>query len=274
MRWIARRHSVVFLALLAGLWIRPKPSVGAGGWAHSERDTVTVGREQARRVAVTSGYESDPAYVDCVLQDLFLVTFATGFDKWTGTTTDTSTTSSLAWQTCTRVTDSQQVGWLTGLDLGVEEVDPLTMLVEQARSTIVIPLPDLATAPPLGGTQLVGLPIWFWSDNHHPTSVTASIPGLSATLTATPGDLRIDLGDGTRFTCPGGGTRYDPDRSHREQRSTCARPYDRHGTHRVQATVVWTLTWVATNGQAGTLPAVTRTTTADVDVQQAQAVTD
>lgn len=259
---------LIFVTVLLGA------SPALGDSVIAERDSVIVGREQVRPVAVTSGYESDPAYADCVLQDLFLVAFATGFDRWTGTTTDTTTTSSLAWQTCTRLADSQQVGWLVGLDLTVAEVDPLTMLVEQARATIAIPLPDLATAPPLGGTQLVGLPIWFWSDTHYPTSVTASIPGLSATLAATPGDLRIDLGDGTTFTCPGGGTRYDPDVSHRDQHSTCARPYGRHGTYRVQASVVWTLTWVATNGAAGTLPPVTRTAGVDLDVQQAQAVTD
>jgi hypothetical protein len=38
-------------------------------------------------------------------------------------------------------------------------------------------------------------------------------------------------------------------------------------------TVVWALAWTATNGQAGTLPPVTRTTALDLDVQQAQAVT-
>lgn len=251
------------------------PALGSGiESVETNRDSVTVGRERAPRVPVTSGRESDPGYVNCVREDLILSAFMKGFDEWTGNTTDTTTTSAVAWQTCTRVSDNQQVGWVTGLDMATEEVDPITMLLEQAQATISIPLPDLGTAPPLGGTQLVGLPIWFWSDTHYPTSVTASIPGLSATLTATPGPLHIDLGDGTSITCPDGGTRYQRAVSHRDQRSTCSRPYDRHGRHRVVATVVWTLDWVATNGQAGSLPPVTRAATVDLDVQQAQAVTD
>jgi hypothetical protein len=256
------------------VWLLTPGTAAADIVTDNQRDTVTVGRAEVRTAVATTGHESDPAYTDCVLEDLFLASFVTGFDRWTGTTTDTTTTSSVAWQSCTRVADSQQVGWLVGLDLTVAEVDPLTLLLEQARATIAIPLPDLATAPPVGGTQLVGLPIWFWSNTHFPTSVTATIPGLSATLTATPGALRVDLGDGTSLTCADGGTRYDPARSHRDQQTTCARPYDRHGPFRVTATVVWTLTWVATNGAAGTLPPVTRTATVDLDVQQAQAVTD
>lgn len=207
---------------------------------------------------------------------LVLSTFMKGFDKWAGSEHDISTTASIAWQTCIRVADGTEVSWITGLP-GVpgEEMGVLELLIRQARSTIRIDLPDVDTSPPPGGLQLVGVPVWFWLDNHYPVSTTASIPTLSATLTATPGDVQIDLGDGeTRFTCAGGGVRYDRERSHRDQQTDCAAPYLRHGTFPVTATVVWSLAWTASNGQSGTLPPVTRSTTFDLTVRQAQAVTD
>lgn len=172
----------------------------------------------------------------------------------------------------------QTPGWLYG-SLGLTPADPtnpdpVLTLLEQAAATLSIPLPNIATTPPRGGTQLVGLPVWFWSTNHQPTSATASITDLSATITAIPGPLAIDMGDGTTLICPTGGTPYKPALPSSSQSSDCSAPYDRNATYTVTASVTWTLTWTATNGQSGTLPAATRTTTFTLAVQQAQGVTD
>lgn len=172
----------------------------------------------------------------------------------------------------------QTPGWLYG-SLGLTPADPtnpdpVLTLLEQAAATLSIPLPNIATTPPRGGTQLVGLPVWFWSTNHQPTSATASITDLSATITAIPGPLVIDMGDGTTLVCPTGGTPYKPALPSSSQSSDCSAPYDRHATYTVTASVTWALTWTATNGQSGTLPAATRTTTFTLTVQQAQGVTD
>lgn len=241
----------------------------------NEKDTVTVGRvDQRRPAAVSSSWEADPVYKDCQTKPLSLTPVAH--------TTNVLATFFLpplapvdsVWQSCIRIADNQRVTWMVDPATGVQEVDPLTMMIDMARATIVIPLPAIATSPPLGGTQLVGLPLWFWSQSHFPVSVTATIPGLSATLTATPGPLHIDMGDGTSFTCSGGGTPYDPNRSYRDQSTDCAGTYDRHGPYTATATVVWALSWVATNGQSGTLPSVTRQASVDLNIRQAQAVTD
>lgn len=213
-------------------------------------------------------------YRDCVDEILVLTSFMKGFDRWTGNHTDVTTNSSVAWRTCFRTDSGAEVAWPTGLfGAPAAELDPTAALVEQARATIVIDVPDVELSPPHGGIQLVGVPIWVWSNNHQPVSVTASIPTLSATLTATPGDISVDLGDGARFTCDGGGVRYRRDVPHEAQETDCAEAYERHGARTLTVTVVWSLAWTATNGQAGTLPAVTRTTALDLDVQQAQAVT-
>lgn len=236
-------------------------------------DSVTV-RDFSHATGTSGSTDrSTPVYRDCVDTNLILSGIMSGFDAWTGNSTDITTTSSVAWRTCYRIDSGQEVGWATGIPGATADEDPTAALVDQARATIVIDVPDVELSPPHGGIQLVGVPVWVWSNNHQPVSVTASIPTLSATLTATPGDIQVDLGDGTRFTCRGGGVPYDPGVSHRGQSTDCSEAYERHGPHTITVTVVWSLTWTATNGQAGTLPAVTRTTALDLDVQQAQAVT-
>ncbi len=243
--------------------------------ATADRDSVVVGRvEVARPALLTTGKESDPVYRDCTVMPLELSPFIDNTDSFSAIFNPVSPTETMAWQYCVRIADNQEVAWIIDTAVGEIEVDPLTMMIEMARATINIPLPAIATSPPVGGTQLVGLPVWFWSNTHYARSVTASIPGLSATLTATPGDLVIDMGDGTTLTCPSGGIRYDPALSHRDQSTDCSGPYDRHGQFTTTATVVWALTWTASNGQSGTLPPVVRRSTTVLNIQQAQAVTD
>ena len=274
---IAKRRHLRWLLVLA-IWLAyPDLPAGAADLTNSATgndDTVTV---LAWSPGVGGGYSDDDAesYSDCGNVSLVLATFLTGVADWLETDIDVATPSPIAWRTCTRTSDAQEVSWITGLAGAAEaEVNVLDLLIQQAHATIPIGLPDVSTSPPRGGTQLVGLPIWFWLNNHHTVSTTASIPTLSATLTATPGDMTVKLGDGLTFKCTAGGRRYDPNIGHGSQESSCARAYNRHGNYTVSVTVPWTLAWTATNGQTGTLPATSRTTTFNLDVQQGQAVTD
>ncbi len=156
------------------------------------------------------------------------------------------------------------------------------ILVAHARSQLNIDLPDIATSPPRGGTQLVGVPVWFWVQNAEPITTTASIPGLAATLTATPANTHITItggpaqatNDHVTIDCPGPGTPWQPGRYDDYAESDCSHPFDWNGTFTIDATTDWTLTWTATNGQAGTLPDVSRTTTFTLTIQEGQAVTD
>ena len=156
------------------------------------------------------------------------------------------------------------------------------LVVAQAESQLTISPPGIVTSPPRGGIQLAGVPVWFWAPGIRPISTTATIPGLSATLTATPGPLTITTmgapayarkDNGTRL-CPDGGTPYDPDRHGPWSSSTCSWTYNWNHPAEVTAAISWHLTWTATNGQSGTLPNVTRTSTFTLTIQQAQAVTD
>ena len=160
--------------------------------------------------------------------------------------------------------------------------DPTLLVVAQAAAQLTISTPDVATSPPRGGTQLVGVPVWFWVRNTKPMSATAAIPGLSATITATPGPLAVEIsgassvaaGDNTTLHCPGSGTPYDANRHDPWSASTCSKRFNWNHPSVIRATVTWQLAWTATNGQTGTLPVVTRTTSFGLTIKAAQAVTD
>jgi hypothetical protein len=151
---------------------------------------------------------------------------------------------------------------------------PADVVAAQAASTLQLSLPEVATAPPQGGIQLVGVDVWFWVTNSRPAQATATVPGLSATVTAAPVATHLEFADGSRVDCAGGGSPYDRTRPGREQRSTCARVFRDRGQQRVNVTVDWAISWTASTGEAGVLPAVGRTTTLVLAVQEGQAVTD
>jgi hypothetical protein len=143
--------------------------------------------------------------------------------------------------------------------------------VAQAESQLHVDPPAVHTAPPRTGTLLVGVPVWFWTDAAAPVSATATVPGLSATVTATPGKMTIDFGEGEALTCAGGGTPWTPTE---HASSDCSHTFQTAGRRTAALSVEWALTWTATNGRRGSLPTLRRTTSVDLTARDAQAVTD
>lgn len=241
----------------------------------------------------TSAKNTAPTIRDCSDRSIALSGIADGLGGWLGTAIDVTTEAPVAWRDCTRIADGADVGWITGLPTGAgapatpaapaaPAVPTTDQVLASARSQLQLDLPDIATSPPRGGVQLVGIPVWFWIVDDEPVTTTASIPGLSATLTATPTTTRIAISGGTgdaaadnvTIECPGGGTPWEPGRYDDRASSDCSHPFDWNGTFTIDATVEWDLAWTATNGQAGDLPGVPRTTTFTLAIQQGQAVTD
>jgi hypothetical protein len=161
--------------------------------------------------------------------------------------------------------------------------DPLAGLLaaeraaELALERLDLPDPLVRRNPP--GDQLVGLPSWLWVDTPWaPSDVSASVSGVTSTVTATPTHVVWDTGDGSSITCHGPGVPFDGSRSIDAQSSDCthlyvwpstARP---GGTYQVTATTTYAVGWVATNGQSGDLGTVTRSSTVPVRVVEVQAV--
>lgn len=147
-------------------------------------------------------------------------------------------------------------------------------LSARARSELDVRFPEPRTNPDAGHRQLVGIDTWLWIDPAawQPRSATASIPGLSATVTAQPTHVVWDMGDGTVVTCDGPGTPYDTSRPAAAQSTDCSHLYQHRGIHDASATIHWSVTWTATDGDGGTLADVARTTRFTMHVAERQAV--
>lgn len=147
-------------------------------------------------------------------------------------------------------------------------------LARRAFNELPLLYPRPRTAPPATAKQLVGVRTWLWvdADDWRPMSATASIPGLSATVTAQPSTVTWEMGDGTTVTCNGPGTPYDPNTPDDAQSTDCGHTYQHDGDRTVLTTIEWTVSWTASNGEGGTLPAVQRSTQFPLTVEQRQAV--
>lgn len=150
---------------------------------------------------------------------------------------------------------------------------------QRAEAQLDPPDPTMRTNPP-AGDQLVGVPTWLWIDDPwQPVSATATVGPVSSTVTATPRDVRWDLGDGNTITCDGPGRAYDLTKDPASQQSDCAHTYTHRSTVRgpsaaygLRATVTYGVTWTATTGQNGNLGTISRSSTVNLIVREAQAL--
>lgn len=121
--------------------------------------------------------------------------------------------------------------------------------------------PEIGIVPEPGKVGLVGLPVWMWTavtpQTRGPVSVTASVPGLSVTATATAQQVAWSMGDGRTVVCDGPGSPYE-DRFADRASPTCGHTYTRTSArepgaaYTVTATTTWRVVW-AGGGQRGEL---------------------
>jgi hypothetical protein len=153
-------------------------------------------------------------------------------------------------------------------------------LALQAADELVLPYPTPGLSPMIGVNQIVGLPTWMWVEptSWQPLTATAAIPGLSATVTATPTRTRWDMGDDSdEVVCDGPGVAFDFTRDESQQHTDCTHIYqwgsaDRPGgTYTITGFIDWELHWTATNGAGGTLADTSRGTSIDVHAAEIEA---
>ncbi|MFH9587549.1 hypothetical protein ACH4MW_29955 [Streptomyces luteogriseus] len=159
------------------------------------------------------------------------------------------------------------------------------VLAELAYAEIRVPGTEVTLAP--ANQTKVNLPTWAWLDaaDFKPVSVTASVPviGVSATATARPTSLRIEPGTKDAETYPASGVCPidngrigEPYAKGKADRTPpCGVRYLRssgNGTYPLQATVTWEIDWTGSGGANGDLPDGTFGATQDVVVQEIQAV--
>ena len=143
----------------------------------------------------------------------------------------------------------------------------------------LVPKPKVSFSPPVD-KMIVNFETWLGVTPSDPVTATAAIPGLSATVTATATDIewttgsQVD-GDTTTINClPWGSTKFAADGctwtpaypSVAKVTGTTDQRY--HGT----VTIVWHVTWVATNGATSSLGDLRTTTPIEMGVQEIQTI--
>jgi hypothetical protein len=135
------------------------------------------------------------------------------------------------------------------------------VLAARAIRQLQLDGPAIGVVPERGGTGLVGLPVWLWTDvtpnTWGPQSVTASVPGLSVTATAKAEQIDWVMGDGHTVVCHTPGTPYadhfggssSPTCGHTYVESSASEPGE---AYTVTGTTTWRVEW-AGGGQSGEL---------------------
>ncbi|TDD67226.1 hypothetical protein E1293_38265 [Actinomadura darangshiensis] len=153
-------------------------------------------------------------------------------------------------------------------------------MAQLARSSFVLPDPVIHASPRPEHLQLVGLPTWLWIDRGmwKPKSVTASVPGVSVTVTAKPALVVWWMGDGGKARCDGPGTPYSVGAAPAASSSDCSYTYSTSSAGQpenaflVKSAITWTVRW-SSGGQTGVLAPLTTTAASAFQVAQAQSLT-
>lgn len=141
-------------------------------------------------------------------------------------------------------------------------------LARRAFATFAAPAPAAEFSPT---TSVVGVQTWLWLQGGWSSrSATASVPGLSATVTAQPTSVVWNMGDGEQTVCDGPGKEWDPNQPNAT--TDCSYTYPVAGQFTVTVTVNFRTTWSASDGTAGQLGTITGRTTVPVTVDEIQAV--
>ena len=152
-------------------------------------------------------------------------------------------------------------------------------LARAAWKAVKIPSPTVETNPKVGdrGATLVGMDTWVWATGETPTSVkaTATAGSTSVTVTAGSSGLQLSAPDG-KASCTGFGIAWHSGMP--EGSSPCTISFNRSSAHLGGATpltikVAYSASYTATDGNSGTLPAITTTSTVNLPVAEVQTLT-
>ena len=156
-------------------------------------------------------------------------------------------------------------------------VDPNQLAVDALESVGIEP-PAIRTSPSENGRLYVQIPTWLWLEPSwwQTYEATADAGRVWSTVRATPVATTWSLGDGQSVSCLGPGTAWRQglpedatDCAHTYRTSSAATP---GGKFHLEATVTFEISWTSNAADGGTLPAITRTSTRDVEVGEIQAI--
>jgi hypothetical protein len=172
--------------------------------------------------------------------------------------------------------DGRSVGWQW--NAGGAPMIPASVLGQRAAADLAVPGCEIGTSP-RADYLIVRFETWLWvACAWAQVSATANVPGLSATATASPREVVWEMGDGSTVACDNPGTPWNPALSAEQQRPSCSYTYRTSSAGQpgnayvVTATVRWAVSWSASDGEGGTLPGVSRSSSLPVQVGEVQAV--
>ena len=270
--------SVLLAATPAGAGNRPPPGGGGGAYVDGDGDpTATAGDGTANPGGGGSGGggggggEGPPCEWHVVIEDDFQMGI---YDVDTLQTQHSATGRWLEYW-CEGTGAVAVDGYFIVPEGGL--VDPAA-LAQQALQSVQIAPPAIRTSPEESGRLYVQIPTWLWIDSSwwQPYTATAQAGRVWSTVTARPVSVTWGTGDGGSEVCRGPGGAWAPgvdedagNRTHTYRRSSASAD---GGTFDLSATVRLEITWTSNAPFGGTLPAITRTSTLDVEVGEIQAI--
>lgn len=147
----------------------------------------------------------------------------------------------LHWRACT---DRWQYAWIPLLDP--------QQLAAEARSDLAaddLARPIPVTSPP--SRTIVNIETWLAVVASSEVSATATVPGLSSTVTARLDQTVFSFGSRPIAICVGAGSIWTPAMA--SVPPACSHVFDTTGTERLTATASWRVTWTSSTGAAGVL---------------------
>lgn len=114
-----------------------------------------------------------------------------------------------------------------------------------AVARLVMPAPQISTAPSPDLGAVVGFPVWLWTppSQWEPITATASVPGISVTATAQLRHITWDMGDGQQVVCTVPGKEWTPALNGANGSPDCGYTYSQQGRMTVTATALYDITW-------------------------------
>ncbi len=155
-------------------------------------------------------------------------------------------------------------------------------LRDQAQAQVTVPDPKPASNPPFdqpGRFGVVRIPTWYWIEpgGWAPLTGSASLGGITVTVTATPKQVAWTPGDGSAdVVCPDPGVPWQP--SLAESATTCSHTYTSSSANQagaafhVQVTTTWEFTWAIGGVNQGAFGNAAPTAAFDYQVGEIQAI--
>lgn len=155
-------------------------------------------------------------------------------------------------------------------------VDPQALAAD-ALASVPIGVPPMFTSPS-NDRLYTQMRTWLWvnEDWWRAYSATANAGRVSSTVTATPTRAEWNTGDGGGTTCRGPGVEWR--RGMSDDATYCSHVYRRSSagedgaTYTLSVTVWFEISWASNTGDSGTLAAISRSASRQVEVGQVQAL--